>query len=189
MMFEKLINTDVNLLIYLNNLGSSSWDSFWIYITKQEHWIPLFLVLLFFIFRKSGVKKGIYVVLLIAVLIAITNGFTDYVKNTVERLRPCNVDTLKNQIRHFTTIYNPQSYSFFSGHSSNSAALTVFLILLYRKQTKWIYLLVLFPLVFAYSRIYLGFHFSLDILAGYSVGAIIALSLYRFTKRFVTSHD
>ena len=146
-------------------------------------------MLLFFIFKKSGVKKGLLVILFIAILIAVTNGFTDYIKNTVERLRPCNVPDLKDQIRHFTTIYNPQSYSFFSGHSSNSTALTVFLILLYSKQSKWIYLLVLFPLVFAYSRIYLGFHFPLDILGGYITGGVIGFLLYKFTNKYVSAHD
>ncbi len=182
---ETVLDLDVKLLVYLNNLGNERWDAFWIYITKQEHWIPLFVVLLVFIFKISGLKKGLYTLLAVAILIAVTNGLTDFVKNSVARLRPCNVAELKGQIRHFTTIYNPQSYSFFSGHSSNSAAVTTFIVLLFRKQQKWIYLMLLFPLVFAYSRIYLGFHFPLDIIAGYTVGIITGTLIYKGFKRII----
>jgi len=184
-MLDKLIDQDVDLLIFLNNLGSKQWDSFWIYITKQEHWIPFFIVLLFFIIKKTGMKKGLYVILSVAALIAITNGLTDFVKHTVTRLRPCNVEALNGKIRHFTTIYNPQSFSFFSGHSSNSMALAVFIILLYRKHTKWIYLMLLFPFIFAYSRIYLGFHFPLDIFFGYLTGIVTGMLVYKVVNKLL----
>jgi len=184
-MFDKLIDYDVDLLIFLNNLGSEQWDSFWIYITKQEHWIPFFVLLLLFILKMSRLKKGLFIILAIAILITITNEFTDFAKHTVERLRPCNVTYLKDQIRHFTTIYNPQSYSFFSGHSSNSAALATFLILLYHKRTKRVYLVLLFPLTFAYSRIYLGFHFPIDIFTGFTAGILTGTLVYKLAKKFI----
>lgn len=184
-MFDSLIDLDVDLLIFLNNLGSNRWDSFWIYITHQEHWIPFFVLLLLFIYLQVGLKKTLFTILVIAVLIALTNGFTDFVKNSVERLRPCNVKALQDQIRHFTTIYNPQSYSFFSGHSSNSAALATFMILLFRKQNKWIYLILVFPLIFAYSRIYLGFHFPLDIVIGFSAGILTGTLVYKMFNYYL----
>jgi undecaprenyl-diphosphatase len=62
------------------------------------------------------------------------------------------------------------SYSFFSGHASNSMAVTVFLYLNLKRYSKYFYVLFLWPLIFAYSRIYLGLHYPVDILSGYLFG-------------------
>jgi undecaprenyl-diphosphatase len=50
------------------------------------------------------------------------------------------------------------SYSFFSGHAANSMAVATFIYLVMKPHFKCLFLLFLWPLVFAYSRIYLGLH-------------------------------
>ena len=50
-MFEKLIQLDKELLIYLNSLGSEQWDPFWLFITNQFNWAPLFAFIIFLIFK------------------------------------------------------------------------------------------------------------------------------------------
>ena len=41
-MLEKLRSLDTKLFIYLNGLGSETYDGFWLLITKQVNWIPFF---------------------------------------------------------------------------------------------------------------------------------------------------
>ena len=73
-----------------------------------------------------------------------------------------------------TFSYKPGGYSFWSGHASLSSAFTVFIVFLLRNRTKLIYLLFIFPVIFGYSRIYLGVHYPADVLCGALLGIIIA---------------
>lgn len=46
-MLEKIKELDVDLLVYLNGLGSEKYDDFWLFITNQLYWTPFFLFLFF----------------------------------------------------------------------------------------------------------------------------------------------
>jgi undecaprenyl-diphosphatase len=77
------------------------------------------------------------------------------------------------------------SFSFFSGHATNSMASTVFGYMILKRYYKHAYLLFLFPLIFAYSRIYLGLHFPTDILTGYTFGAISGFIGYKLYAKYI----
>ena len=173
---EKIIQLDKQLLVYLNGLGSEPYDSMWLFITKQTNWIPLFLILLYVIYKKIGGKQTLYVLLFVALLIFITDQCTNLFKHGVQRLRPCNNPDVYSMIR---VVKKTKSFSFFSGHASNSMATTTFFFLIFRKYYKYAFLLFLFPLIFAYSRIYLGLHFPSDILTGYLFGIFTGAFFYR----------
>ena len=178
---EELISLDKELFLFLNGLGSESYDEFWIIITKQLNWAPFILAVFYLIQRKMGWKNLGIVILFLAVLIAFTDQITNLFKYSFERLRPCN-DTDVNGIARI--IIHRNSFSFFSGHASNSMATTTFIFLLLRKHYKFAFLLFLFPLIFAYSRIYLGLHFPSDILVGYLFGATFGFGFYRLYAFF-----
>ena len=175
-MIENIIQKDKELLIYLNNLGSEQWDGFWIAITNQFTWTPLFVFVLFLVFKQFGWKKGVFTVLFIAVIVAFSDQFTNLIKNTTERVRPCNAEGIKEYLRQIK--YRSGGYSFWSGHASLSTTVTMFMILLLRKHFKMIYLMILFPLIFGYSRIYLGVHFPVDVTTGYITGIILGMLFY-----------
>ncbi|MFA9186804.1 phosphatase PAP2 family protein [Flavobacterium magnesitis] len=175
-MLDKLLSLDVQLLVYLNGLGSESYDGLWLFITKQTNWIPLFLILLYLIYKKIGGKQTLYVLLFISLLILITDQTTNLVKYGVQRLRPCNNPDIDSIIR---IVKSSKSFSFFSGHASNSMAAAMFIYLLIKPYFKNTFLLFLWPLIFAYSRIYLGLHYPLDILSGYLFGMMTGLFIYR----------
>ncbi|MEO8254414.1 MAG: phosphatase PAP2 family protein [Flavobacterium sp.] len=181
-MLEKLLSLDVQLFVYLNGLGSETYDGLWLFITKQANWTPFFLVLLYIIYKKLGAKQSLYVIVSIAILILITDQFTNLVKYSVQRLRPCNNPEINSFIR---IVQSRSSFSFFSGHASNTMASAVFLFLLIKPYFKYAFLLFLWPLIFAYSRIYLGLHYPLDILCGYLFGIMTGLfvyKMYQFTQ-------
>lgn len=175
-MFEKLHSLDTQLFIFLNSLGSESYDGFWLIITKQTNWIPLFLLLLYLIYKKTGIKQTAYLLLFVAVLILATDQITNVFKYTFQRVRPCNNPEINTFIR---VVQSRSSFSFFSGHAANSMAVATFLYLIFKKQIKFFGLLFLWPLIFAYSRIYLGLHYPLDILSGYFFGGIMGFLMYK----------
>ena len=45
-MIEKIVSLDKELFVFLNGLGSESFDGMWVIITQQIYWIPFFAYLL-----------------------------------------------------------------------------------------------------------------------------------------------
>jgi undecaprenyl-diphosphatase len=175
-MIDKILSIDTELLIFLNGLGSARYDSLWSIITQQLNWTPVFLILLYIIYKKLGAKQTLYLLLAIAVLVAFTDQVTNLFKNGFQRLRPCSNPEINTIIR---VVQSRTSFSFFSGHASNSMAVTVFIYSVMRSQYKYMYLLFLWPLIFAYSRIYLGLHYPIDILSGYLFGIFSGYSVFK----------
>lgn len=181
-MVEWLLETDRKLFVFLNGLGSETFDGFWLVITRQWAWIPFFLVILYLLVKHLGWKHVLLIALMITVLLTFTDQTTNLVKKYFQRARPVNTPELADLIR---AVQRRSSYSFFSGHASNSMAAAVFLYLVLRRYIKYMGFLFLWPLIFAYSRIYLGLHYPLDILCGYIWGIIVGLlvfQLYRYCQ-------
>ncbi len=184
-MLEKLLEIDTDLLIFLNNLGSEQWDSFWFGITNQFNWSPLFALLLVLIFKKFGWKNGSLLLLFIVVLVTFSDQFTNLMKYTFQRSRPCNTEGVVEQIRSFS--YKPRGFGFYSGHASLSMTFTVFMILLLKNHYKYIFFLLIFPLLFGYSRIYLGVHYPLDVIVGYLTGIFYGFIFYKIQSKLQLS--
>ncbi len=180
-MIDSILQLDRELLIFLNSLGSKTFDGFWLTITNQFTWTPLFLLILYFVFKEFGVKKGIFTFLFIVLLVAFSDQFTNLIKNTTERLRPCNTEDLKAYLRQFT--YKPRGFSFWSGHASLSTAFSVFVFLLFKNRIRHIKWIFIFPVVFGLSRIYLGVHYPLDVTCGYIAGIIVGFTFYQLYKK------
>ncbi len=178
-MLEKLLSLDTELFVYLNGLGSGEYDGFWLFVTRQSNWIPLFLLLLYIIYKKLGIKQTLYLLLFVAVIIAITDQTTNLFKNGFQRLRPCNNPEINSFIR---VVQSRSSFSFFSGHASNTMAVAAFLYFILKDKINYFGFIFVWPLVFAYSRIYLGLHYPGDILTGYLFGFTFAFLMFKVYK-------
>lgn len=177
------IQKDKELLVFLNNLGSETFDPFWLFITNQFYLAPVFLFVFYLLWKKVGWRRLWIVLLFIALIIMVCDQTTNMFKYIFERLRPVNDLEINDQLR---ILIKRKSFSFFSGHASNSMATTLFLYLIFRKYYKYAFLLFLFPLIFAYSRIYLGLHFPIDILTGYLFGALTGTIFYFIYKKYIS---
>lgn len=185
-MLEKLIQLDVQLLVFLNGLGSATYDELWLFITKQSNWTPFFLVLLYLVYKKIGIKSTLYLLLFVTLLLVVTDQTTNLFKVTFQRLRPCNNPDINSIIR---LVKPSNSFSFFSGHAANSTATMTFLFLLLKKYYRFAFLLFLFPLIFAYSRIYLGLHYPLDIVTGYLFGSTFGFVTYKLYQKYILKNS
>jgi undecaprenyl-diphosphatase len=182
-MLEKIIELDKELLVFLNGLGSPTFDGIWKIITKQAYWAPVFLFVFYLLQKKLGWRDFGYYVLFTALLILVCDQSSNLFKWYFERLRPCYDPEVMNIIR--IPGKKSPSFSFFSGHATNSMATAVFVFMILRKYYKHAYLLFLFPLIFAYSRIYLGLHFPGDILTGYLFGTLFGCICYTLFQKYV----
>ncbi|MFV0248048.1 MAG: phosphatase PAP2 family protein [Tenacibaculum sp.] len=184
-MIDQLLYLDRELLIFLNNLGNQATDTFWLFITQQLTWTPLFIFLLYLVFKQFGLKRGMLTLLFIIILVAFSDQFTNLVKNFTQRLRPCNTPELQQYLRQFA--YKPQGFSFWSGHASLSTTFSFYMFLLLKSRFTYIKLLFLFPLFFGLSRIFLGVHYPLDVFFGYLSGLILGYTFYRLYKKLYKS--
>lgn len=187
-MLDRLLELDTELFLFLNKLGSSTWDSLWLIITDEYTFVPLYAILLFLIYKKYGLKPLLIMVLVIAGMITFTDQMTNLFKDGFMRPRPCRVDELYDLGMRYIN-ERCGKFGFFSGHSSNSMAAAVFGGLVLRPYFKnLIFILLFWSFIVAYSRIYVGVHYPIDIVCGMTFGALAGFGFYKLNtyllKRF-----
>ncbi|MBL4744879.1 MAG: phosphatase PAP2 family protein [Flavobacteriaceae bacterium] len=190
-MLDSIIENDIALFLYLNNLGTVQWDAFWLFMTNKFSAIPLYLLLLFISYKKIGIKKTMVAVVFILLLIALSDQTSQFFKYGLKRLRPCHDGNLMDLVRLVKANCGGK-FSFFSAHAANAAAVAVYFGLLLRNFYKYIFsALLLWAAVVAYSRIYIGVHFPADILVGFFIGSTYGILFYKMfkwvVKRYHTS--
>lgn len=171
-MLDKLVETDKEVFLFLNNLGVASWDGFWMFMSNKWASIPLYLVLLLLCFYKLGWKRTILVIVSVALMITATDQLANFFKYGVGRFRPCHDASIVDQMR-LVKSYCGGKYGYFSAHAANSFAVATFFVLLFKQYFKWLVpLLLIWGLLVSYSRIYIGVHFPLDVVTGISIGML-----------------
>ena len=185
-MLDRIKQIDTELLIFLNNLGNKSWDPLWVSITDKFTFLPLFILIIFFLFKKNGTKGLLVILLFISVLILFTDQFTNVVKDFTQRLRPCRLDELQGLLRDIDIRCG--KYGFFSAHAANSISVTIFIINCVDESVKKFLkpVLILWVMIFSYSRIYLGVHYPLDTIFGLSFG-IFSGFLFKYLYNYFIS--
>lgn len=177
-MLEQLLDIDTGLFLFLNNLGNETWDGFWWLITQNWAPIPLYCLLLYLIYKNYGMKGTIIAAVTVGGMIVVTDQTAGIFKHGICRPRPCQVDQLVENMR--PVFVNCGRYGFFSAHGASATAAAVFLGLCLRKWYPLMFwFLMLWAVVTGYSRIYLGVHYPLDVLAGMAFGGTIGWAFYR----------
>jgi undecaprenyl-diphosphatase len=189
-MLDKLLELDKDFFLFLNNLGNETWDGLWLVITNKLTFVPLYAILLFLIYKKYGAKPLLLMVFVIAAMITFTDQITNVFKDGFMRPRPCRAEGVVEFTRYIAERCG--KYGFFSGHSSNSMAAAVFGGLVLRPYYKnLIFVLLFWSFIVAYSRIYVGVHYPLDIICGMTFGALSGFGFYKLNKyllkRFISS--
>lgn len=178
-MLEQLKAWDQEFLLFLNQFHTDALDPVAYYVTKTEFWIPLYVFLLFLIFRDQK-KAGWFVVAGLALSVLLTDQITSsLMKPYFQRLRPSHEPGLEGLL-HLVYNYRGGLYGFASSHAANTAGVATFIFLLLRPAYRFTWTIFLWAAVMSYTRIYLGVHYPGDILVGGLVGFACGYLAFRF---------
>lgn len=180
-MLEQLLILDKGLLLLVNGLHNQVLDGIMLFVSSKTGWLPLYLVLIYFIIKDYGRRSWlVFVVVALTVLLA-DQGSVHLFKNVFQRLRPCH-DVEMSGLLHMVKPCGGK-FGFVSSHAANSFSIAVLTILLLKNKHSWIWpAMLLYGLIIIYSRVYLGVHYPSDVIAGAVVGSIIGFGTYQLFK-------
>ncbi len=167
------------LFYFINNgLDNSFLDFLMPSITNFGSFIAMGIIcILLFIF---GGEKGKKAAILGLTALFIANLAVYFLKIIIAEPRPFlmlpNVDLL---------VPENETYSFPSGHSASSFSVAVVIGLKYKlningKSYRLIYPFLAFASIIAFSRVYIGVHYPLDVIFGALIGILSALLVLKF---------
>ena len=177
---ETLIDIDKSLFVFLNSLGSDSFDFIWLLITEKKSSIPLYIFLIYYIYKKFSNKEFLKYLILVIILIVLTDQVSGFFKDFFQRLRPCH----DQEINSFIRIVKEGCgglYGFFSAHAANTFAVATFFYFTLKRYSKNFKYLFLWAAIVSYSRIYVGVHFPFDIIFGACFGTVLGY-LFSFSS-------
>jgi len=173
---------DRELFVFLNSKNVPWLDGVMVFLSSHLTWIVICLVvflIMFFKDRAKGRLAALFLVLGVGSALIINN----LVKLIIMRPRPGNEDLIKDFINQLEAA--GASYSFFSAHSSSSFCLATFSALYFRNKL-YGFAIFAWAIAVAYSRIYVGKHYPLDILVGTLFGILIGWLTYWAYKKKIT---
>ncbi|MDC6362757.1 MULTISPECIES: phosphatase PAP2 family protein [Flavobacteriaceae] len=186
-MLDQLLQYDKDLFLFLNGLGTPTWDGFWMFMTKTRNSFPLYVLLLYLSYKNFGWKKTGIILVSVALLITCTDQLSNFFKYGVGRLRPCH-DPEISGIMRLVKSYCGGKFGYFSAHAANSFGPATFFAVLFCGKVRYMGLvLMIWACLVAYSRIYIGVHFPLDVFTGAVVGLVFGwlfakLAIFAFQK-------
>ncbi len=166
---------DRSIMLALNFDGGSVLDSIMLFASGIPNWIPLYLVVLWVVYRQYGWKYMLFALLFIGLGVGICDQVCNFFKHNIEYLRPTKTDLLP--YLHSFDWYHCGNVGTVSGHASTSFCIFLMSSLMVRKG--WFTgMMLAYTLLTSYSRIYIGVHFPFQILFGWILGTIVAVGLY-----------
>ena len=169
-------NLDTELFLDLNGSWGPGWDNFFFAVSGKLIWFPLYLLILFIIYRRYGWKTMLASLVFIGLSVVVVDHVCNLFKDGLEKFRPTYTPGLEGLV-HTVNGYRGAPYGTVSAHAATTACIAVFSALVIRKNI-YSLLIPLWVLLVSYSRIYLGVHFPADILFGLIAGTLTAVGAY-----------
>lgn len=174
-MTDFLYSLDLKLLYFINHsLSNPVFDTIMPFFRDKRTWIPLYIVVVYFIIRKYQLKS-IWVIAFAALTVVLCDQISaGLIKPLFERVRPCNNPELASWLN--LPIGRGNGWSFVSSHATNHFGLAVYFSMIfmgYKNQMRILLPFLLWAFFIALAQVYIGFHYPSDVLVGGVIGASI----------------
>lgn len=170
---------DRTLLLAVNGSWGGGWDLFWWTVSQIWCWIPLYVAMIWLLYRKFGWRQMLVAVGLVILGLALADQTANFFKTHASKYRPTHTSILWDGVPYNSLVHTVKGYTggwfgTVSGHAATSMAIGLTAAGIYRRW--WFSLAAATYIVLTcFSRMYLGVHFPLDILFGLTAGTLISL--------------
>jgi undecaprenyl-diphosphatase len=151
-------------LLFNREAANPIFDKMMPFITDSDNWIIPIIVIWLYLMIFCG-KKGRIAGLFIILAISLSNTMSEMIKHWIQRDRPCPPGYFIEGGRFL--LKNKSSFSFPSSHAANMGAMATYFSMKFIRS-RWIVIPI--ALLIGCSRVYVGVHFPVDVLAGYLLG-------------------
>lgn len=177
---------DQQITLTINSWNSAFTDPIWTFLSLKIVWAPLYIGIIALLVTKLGWKKALFVVLGVGLTVGFCDQFSNLIKNATCRIRPVNDEWMV--ANGLNILEWGGGYSFFSAHAANSFGIagaswlgmkkclqdsTLMQDHKLAKNYGWI--MFTWAALVAISRIFVGKHYTGDVIVGTIVGIAAGL--------------
>ena len=180
---------DYPLFLWLNFDGGPVMDKAMLWASTPAVWAWLYLLIIFLVWRRYSWRGALLLLVAAGAAIGLADMIAGIFKHTgllkdlwpsfPVRLRPMHTPALEGQVNNILRVGG--EYGTVSAHAATMVSLAVIAIAaIGRRWFAW--LMVASVVVVCYSRIYLGYHFPVDIALGATTGLVtggIGLAIFK----------
>ena len=186
---------DHPLFLWLNVDGPAPIDSLMLLVSTPAVWAWLYLLILYMVWRKAGWRGLVLMLLAAAAAVVLSDMIAGIFKHTgllknlwaefPARLRPMYTPELDGLVSN--VLKKGGQYGTVSGHAATMMSMAVIAIpTICRRWFTWLMCCVV--ALVCYSRIYLGYHFPVDIalglMTGFLSGGVAYLAMRAVARRW-----
>ena len=194
MTWQQVHHLDQQATLTINSWHSAFTDPIWQFFSDKLVWIPLYIAIIVLLIWKLGWKKGLLIVAAAGLAFGACDQFSNLIKHAVGRIRPLNDEFMTSNGLHI--LEQGGGYSFFSAHAANAFSLACVTFIgmkialvsrpgWLKAYGTWIFF---WASMVSVSRIFVGKHYLLDVIAGTLAGCMIGTALGIMTGLLIRNH-
>ncbi len=176
-MITSLLEYDRIVFDWINQgLSNGFFDAVLPIVRNKKTWILLYIFLIGYSIYIYKIKSIVIIGFALLCVFLTDTISSQWIKKSIERPRPCHV--VKEYPQTNVLVHCGSGYSFTSSHATNHFGIAFFFLgipIFKRRGWKWFF--VTWAASIAFSQVYVGVHYPIDVTCGAFLGSVIGFLL------------